>query len=132
MVTVIKVFEGIWRFFISCTLSIQQCIVNHFVLERIANSAVTGTECNTLAILRITLYRYLFFFYYFIIRRNSIDEGSRRCRRIHRRKLHRRRRSWLRFASRKGNIPARLKGWSEEGVTRTATGTPDELVDLGN
>lgn len=56
------------------------CIVNHFVLEQIASLAVTGTEWNTLAILRIISISLPFFFFFsfchFIIRRNLIDQGS--------------------------------------------------------
>lgn len=63
----IKYFDRNGRWTGSNTLlSIQQCIVNHLVLEQIASLAVTGTEWNTLAFLRIISISLPFFFSFVI------------------------------------------------------------------
>lgn len=102
-------------------LSIQQCIVNHLVLEQIASLAVTGTEWNTLAFLRIISISlpFFFFFCYFIIRRNLIDQGSRPCRSAapRGRKLHRDD-DIMASSSREGNKPVEGERRGGEGVDR--------------
>lgn len=115
------------------------CIVNHFVLEQIASLAVTGTEWNTLAILRIISISLPFFFFFFPFVISSLGEiwSTRVLRRsTHHVGNHVLRDdfvSWLRFmAAKRREINRGGELIGEGGATRTATGTPDELVDLGN
>lgn len=131
---------------IRCSPS-NNCIVNHLVLEQIASllschrHRVKYISHSTNNLYITTRFFFFFPFVVFIIRRNLIDQGSRPCRSAapRARKFIPRRRYHHGFlaAGRKRTMDGRrerscVRGGGEGVTRRTATGTPDELVDLGN